>query len=173
MDRRLFRLKRLGYETSHELVKRLHELAQQHPRYGYRRITAKLNAEHWAVNCKRVQRLWRAEGLKVVTTTHKRTRLGDGENACHRRKPEHAHHVWALDLIIPEPYLRGLMSADYGSFKEKLYDAASGLTGTTTPSTVLQVRGRTSRSSRPSSIFMRAKSQRRASRTPTGIPWCA
>ena len=35
------------------------------------------------------------------------------------------------ELIIPEPYLRGLMSADYGSFKEKLFDAASGLTGTT------------------------------------------
>lgn len=35
------------------------------------------------------------------------------------------------ELIIPEPYLRGLMSADYGSFKDKLYDAASGLTGTT------------------------------------------
>jgi hypothetical protein len=35
------------------------------------------------------------------------------------------------ELIIPEPYLRGLMSANYGSFKEKLYDAASGLTGTT------------------------------------------
>lgn len=35
------------------------------------------------------------------------------------------------ELIIPEPYLRELMSADYGSFKEKLYDAATGLTGTT------------------------------------------
>jgi len=82
------------------LVKRLHELAQKHPRYGYRRITAKLNEEHWHVNRKRVQRLWRAEGLKVPTRTHKRTRLGDGENACHKRKPEHAHHVWAIDFLM-------------------------------------------------------------------------
>ncbi len=81
-------------------MKRLHELAQKHPRYGYRRITAKLNEEHWHVNRKRVQRLWRAEGLKVPTRTHKRTRLGDGENACHKRKPEHAHHVWAIDFLI-------------------------------------------------------------------------
>ena len=49
---------------------------------------------------KRVQRLWRAEGLKVVTKTRKRTRLGAGVNACHRRKSEHAHHVWALDFLM-------------------------------------------------------------------------
>lgn len=81
------------------LVTRLHELAQQHPCYGYRRITVKLE-EHWDVNRKRVQRLWRAEGLKVPIKAHKRRRLGDGENACHRRKPEHAHHVWALDFLM-------------------------------------------------------------------------
>ena len=52
------------------------------------------------MNRKRVQRLWRAEGLKVPTKTHKRNRLSDGENACHRRKPEHAHHVWALDFLM-------------------------------------------------------------------------
>ena len=49
-------------EQDKELVKRLHELTELHPRYGYRRITAELNREHWAVNRKRVQRLWRAEG---------------------------------------------------------------------------------------------------------------
>lgn len=91
---------RLRTEKDKVLVKRLHELAELHPRYGYRRITAKLKAEHWHVNRKRVQRLWRAEGLKVPTKTHKRTRLGRGENACHRRKPEHAHHVWALDFLM-------------------------------------------------------------------------
>lgn len=83
-----------------ELVKRLYELAERYPRYGYRRITAKLNEEFWGVNRKRVQRLWRAEGLKVPIQTHKRTRLGDAKNACHRRKPEHAHHVWALDFLM-------------------------------------------------------------------------
>ncbi len=87
-------------ERDRKLVKRLHELAQCHPRYGYRRITAKLNEEHWAVNRKRVQRLWRAEGLKVPNKTHKSNRLGDGKNACHRRKPEHAHHVWAIDFLM-------------------------------------------------------------------------
>lgn len=93
-----YRLQRPAQDE--ELVKRLHELAELHPRYGYRRITAKLRAEHLLVNCKRVQRLWRTEGLKVPTKTHKRTRLGDGENACHRRRPEHAHHVWAIDFLM-------------------------------------------------------------------------
>lgn len=79
---------------------RLHELAERYPRYGYRRITAKLREEHRHVNRKRIQRLWRAEGLRVPTKSHKRRRLGDGENACHRRKPEHPHHVWALDFLM-------------------------------------------------------------------------
>lgn len=52
------------------------------------------------MNRKRVQRLWRAEGLKVPIKTYKRTCLGKGENACHRRKPEPAHHVWALDFLM-------------------------------------------------------------------------
>ena len=90
----------LRVEKDKALVKRLYELAECHPRYGYRRITAKLNEEHWVVNCKRVQRLWRAEGLKVPSKTHKRTRLGNGENACYRHKPEYAHHVWAIDFLM-------------------------------------------------------------------------
>lgn len=90
----------LRVEKDKALVSRLHELAQKHPRYGYWRITAKLNEECWQVNRKRVQRLWRNEGLKEVTKTHKRTRLGDGENACHWRKPKFAYHVWAIDFLM-------------------------------------------------------------------------
>jgi len=40
-------------------------LASQYGRYGYRRITALLRTEGWHVNAKRVQRIWRREGLKV------------------------------------------------------------------------------------------------------------
>ena len=40
-------------------------LASQYGRYGYRRITALLRAEGWHVNHKRVERIWRREGLKV------------------------------------------------------------------------------------------------------------
>jgi HTH-like domain len=40
-------------------------LATQYGRYGYRRIAALLRAAGWAVNVKRVERIWRQEGLKV------------------------------------------------------------------------------------------------------------
>ena len=44
---------------------RMNELAARHPRYGYRRIWALLRTESYAVNRKRVERLWRAEGHRV------------------------------------------------------------------------------------------------------------
>jgi putative transposase len=40
-------------------------LALQYGRYGYRRIAALLREAGWAVNLKRVERIWRREGLKV------------------------------------------------------------------------------------------------------------
>ena len=40
-------------------------LASTYGRYGYRRITALLRTEGWAVNHKRVERIWREEGLRV------------------------------------------------------------------------------------------------------------
>ena len=47
------------------LTKRIIELASEYGRYGYRRVTAMLRNEGWLVNHKRVERLWRREGLKV------------------------------------------------------------------------------------------------------------
>lgn len=40
-------------------------LARQYGRYGYRRVTALLRDARWHVNRKRVERIWRREGLKV------------------------------------------------------------------------------------------------------------
>ncbi len=50
-------------------------LATQYGRYGYRRITAMLRAAGWAVNVKRVERIWRLEGLKVPGKQPKKGRL--------------------------------------------------------------------------------------------------
>ena len=44
------------------------ELARQYGRYGYRRITALLRSAGWSVNKKRVERIWRCEGLKVCAS---------------------------------------------------------------------------------------------------------
>jgi len=42
------------------------EMASRYGRYGYRRITALLRREGFGVNQKRVERIWRREGLKVA-----------------------------------------------------------------------------------------------------------
>ncbi len=51
-------------------------LAAQYGRYGYRRITALLWDAGWVVNVKRIERIWRREGLKVPAKQPKRKRLG-------------------------------------------------------------------------------------------------
>jgi len=51
--------------SSLRLTARITELACQYGRYGYRKITALLKREGWQVNHKKVQRIWRREGLKV------------------------------------------------------------------------------------------------------------
>ncbi len=50
-------------------------LAAEYGRYGYRRITALLRADGWRVNAKRVERIWRREGLRVPRRQPKRGRL--------------------------------------------------------------------------------------------------
>jgi len=84
------------------LVAALRQLAGRHPRYGYRRITALLKAEGGTVNRKRVYRLWRQEGLQVPQKKQKRTRLGDSENSCCRRRAEHINHVWSYDFVTDQ-----------------------------------------------------------------------
>ena len=59
------------------LVARLIELATLYGRYGYRRITGLLRGEGWTVNHKRIERLWRREGLKVPQKQPKRGRLAE------------------------------------------------------------------------------------------------
>jgi len=51
------------------------QLAGQYGRYGYRRVTALLRSDGWHVNHKRVERIWRREGLKVPSRQPKRGRL--------------------------------------------------------------------------------------------------
>jgi putative transposase len=81
------------------LVRRMVELATQYGRYGYRRVTALLRADGFAVNHKRVERLWRREGLKVPARQPKRRRLWLADGSCVRLRPAHANHVWSYDFV--------------------------------------------------------------------------
>lgn len=81
------------------LVKRIIQLASDYGRYGYRRVTALLRGEGWLVNHKRVQRLWRREGLKVPQKQPKRRRLWLADGSCVRLRPTHKNHVWSYDFV--------------------------------------------------------------------------
>jgi transposase InsO family protein len=80
------------------LRERLRELSRQHPRWGYRRAWASLREEGWAANRKKIQRLWREEGLRVPARTRKRWRLGSSTTPAARLRAERPDHVWALDF---------------------------------------------------------------------------
>ena len=75
------------------------ELATTYGRYGYCRITALLRQAGWAVNKKRVERIWRREGLKVPRRHPKRGRLWLNDGSCIRLRPERVNHVWACDFV--------------------------------------------------------------------------
>jgi putative transposase len=81
------------------LRQRLRLLARRHPRYGYRRIHALLCREGFGCNRKRVQRLWREEGLRLPPKPRRRRRG--------KRMPGHVsavcpNHVWALDFLVDQ-----------------------------------------------------------------------
>jgi putative transposase len=80
---------------------RLREISTDKPRWGYRRAHARLVDEGWAVNRKRVQRLWRQEGLRVPARKRKRRRLGDNSDG-KRVRATRPDHVWALDFQADE-----------------------------------------------------------------------
>ena len=75
------------------------ELTRQFGRYGYRMITGLLNNAGWHVNHKRVERIWRREGLKVPQKQSKKCRLWLNDGSCVRLRPEHPNHVWSYDFV--------------------------------------------------------------------------
>ena len=97
-------LSRRGGDRDDALRERLRKLSAEHPRWGYRLACGRVREEGWAVNRKKIQRLWREEGLRVPQRKRKRQRLGNstvaGEAAARRaaqprlgdRLPVRHHH---------------------------------------------------------------------------------
>lgn len=85
-------------ERDDALRERLRRLSAEHPRWGYRLAWGAVREEGWAVNRKKVQRLWREEGLRVPQRTRKRQRLGESTVPARRLRAERPNQVWALDF---------------------------------------------------------------------------
>lgn len=88
-----------GREDEERLTADIIELARQYGRYGYRKIAALLRHAGWLVNDKRVERIWRREGLKVPYKQPKRGRLWLADGSCIRLRPEYRNHVWSYDFV--------------------------------------------------------------------------
>lgn len=82
------------------LTQAIIDLATEYGRYGYRRVTALLCRQGWQVNHKRVERIWRREGLKVPQKQPKRARLYFNDGSCIRLRPQYKNHVWAYDFVM-------------------------------------------------------------------------
>src|SRR5665648_423009 len=86
------------------LTQRITTLAAKYGRYGYRRITAMLQFEGWQVNHKRVERIWRYEGLKVPQRQPKRGHLWLNDGSCVRLRAAHPNHVWSYDFVMDKTH---------------------------------------------------------------------
>ena len=86
-------------EDEEALMQDVVKVARRFGRYGYRMVTGMLRTEGWAVNHKRVERIWRQEGLKVPSKQPKRGRLWLTDGSCIRLRPLYQHHVWAYDFV--------------------------------------------------------------------------
>jgi transposase InsO family protein len=88
-----------GPEDEERLTADIIELARLYGRYGYRKIAALLRDAGWLVNAKRVERIWRREGLKVPQKQPKRRRLWLNDGSCIRLRAEYRDHVWSYDFV--------------------------------------------------------------------------
>jgi putative transposase len=88
-----------GRDDEQRLTADIIELARQYGRYGYRKIAGLLRQAGWTINDKRVERIWRREGLKVPHQQPKRGRLWLTNGSCIRLRPEQRNHVWSYDFV--------------------------------------------------------------------------
>jgi transposase InsO family protein len=74
-------------------------LAKQYGRYGYRKVAKLLCVEGWQVNHKKVERLWREEGLQLPQRHKKRKRLYHKDSSVIRLRPKYPNHIWSVDFV--------------------------------------------------------------------------
>src|SRR5688500_17813751 len=89
-----------GRDDEEQLTADIVELARRYGRYGYRKVAELLRSTAgWVVNDKRVERIWRREGLKVPAKQPKRGRLWLADGSCVRLRAERPDHVWSYDFV--------------------------------------------------------------------------
>ena len=96
------RYTRRGRGDEDRLLVEMRRIARRRPRFGSPRIHAALRERGWQVNHKRVERLWREEGMQVPKKQCKRRRssvCGGSQNSCVQKRPLRPNHVWSYDFV--------------------------------------------------------------------------
>ena len=88
-----------GLPDEERLTEDIIELTREFGRYGYRMIAGMLNTSGWHVKHKRVERIWRREGLKVPQKQPKKGRLWLNDGSCLRLRPERPNHVRSYGFV--------------------------------------------------------------------------
>lgn len=80
------------------------EKACNYGRVGYRMVTDMMRNSGIKINHKRVERIWREEGLKLPKKQTKKRRLWLNDGSCIRLRAEHRNHVWSYDFVEDKTY---------------------------------------------------------------------
>jgi len=95
----ILQYKSIDKSDDEELRLALIRLAKQYGRYGYRKIAELLRIEGWKVNHKKVERIWREEGLQLPKRHKKRKRLYHKDSSIIRLRPRYPNHIWSIDFV--------------------------------------------------------------------------
>jgi len=99
LSRSTLQYKAAKKDDEEELRLSMVRLAKQYGRYGYRKIAELLRVEGWAVNHKKIERLWREEGLQLAERHKKRKRLYHKDSSVIRLRPHYPNHIWSVDFV--------------------------------------------------------------------------
>ncbi len=117
-------------DPQHALRVRLRELAASRVRFGYRRLTVLLRREGWAVNAKRIYRLYTEDGLAVRTKVRKKIARRARVPALRATRP---NEKWSMDFVaarlLDRRWFRVLTVVDQFTRECVLLLADSSLTG--------------------------------------------
>lgn len=112
LNRSTVRYRAKSRDDEARLVAAIRKLSRRHPRYGYRRIHARLVATGWKINLKRVRRQWRSLGLKVRIRRKSRGRSGHpgtSANSCVSKPATGPNDVWTCDFVQSRTASGGLL----------------------------------------------------------------
>ena len=104
ISRTAFRYTPIRLEDEDEVRAEIIKKACNYGRVGYRMVTNMMRNEGRLINHKRVERIWREEGLKLPQKQPKRHRLWLNDGSCVRLRPEYKNHVWSYDFVEDKTY---------------------------------------------------------------------